>query len=310
MGTMNDSMAHPGEGLASLELPGWKTASSWTSALLLALLFLVSGLWKVVDPLGWSQRISQLNVPQSLSLAGALAFGIAETMGAVLIIVPRFRRWGAILVGVLLLAFMAYFALNYNMLRGAECSCFPWVKRVVGPEFFMGDGLMLLLAVCAGVWSKPSGSLRSAMVIAGVVTVFAFVSYGVEATRQTGTRSPDTVTVNGQPYAVGHGKVLFFFFNPLCTHCFDSAKRMSSFQWGDTRVVGVPVEQMLYAPAFMNETGLKAPITSDVEVLKKTFSYTAYPFAVAVENGREKTALTKFENDEPRATLKQLGFIR
>jgi len=189
---MNDSMAHPGEGLASLELPGWKTASSWTSALLLALLFLVSGLWKVVDPLGWSQRISQLNVPQSLSLAAALAFGIAETLGAVLIIVPRFRRWGAILVGALLLAFMAYFALNYNLLRGAECSCFPWVKRVVGPEFFMGDGLMLLLALCAGVWSKPSGSLRSALVIAGVVTVFAFVSYGVEAVRQTGTRSPDT----------------------------------------------------------------------------------------------------------------------
>jgi hypothetical protein len=54
MGSMNDSMAHPGEGLASLELPGWKTALSWTSAVLLALLFLVSGLWKTVDPVGWS----------------------------------------------------------------------------------------------------------------------------------------------------------------------------------------------------------------------------------------------------------------
>jgi uncharacterized membrane protein YphA (DoxX/SURF4 family) len=307
---MNDSMAHPGEGLASLELPGWKTALSWTSAVLLAVLFLASGLWKTADPLGWSQRISQLKVPEGLSLAGALGFGIAETLGAVLILVPRFRRWGALLIGLLLLAFMGYFALQYNTLRGAECSCFPWIKRVVGPEFFIGDGLMLLLAACAGIWSKPSSSLRSALVIAGVVAVFAFVSYGVEVAGITGVKGPETVAVNGQPYAVGHGKVLYFFFNPLCTHCFDSAKRMSAFTWGDTRVVAVPVEQALYGPAFLNETGLKAVLTSDFENLKKTFGYTAYPFAVAVENGREKSALTKFDGDEPRATLKQLGFIR
>jgi hypothetical protein len=31
---------------------------------------------------------------------------------------------------------------------------------------------------------------------------------------------------------------------------------------------------------------------------------------VALENGREKMPLTKFEGDEPAATLKQLGFIQ
>lgn len=307
---MNDSMAHPGEGLASLELPGWKTALNWASAVLLAILFLASGLWKTADPVGWAQRIAELRVPSSLSLAAALAFGICETLGAVLILVPRFRRWGAILIGALLIAFVGYFALNYSALHGAECSCFPWVKRVVGPEFFLGDGLMLALAVCAGAWSKPSNSMRTALVIAGVVTVFAFVSWGAEAVRQTGTRSPDTITVNGQPYAVGHGKVLFFFFNPMCTHCFDSAKRMSSFQWGDTRVVAVPVEQALYADAFLRETGLKAVVTSDFAKLKTVFRYTAYPYGVAVENGREKAALTVWENDEPATTLKRLGFMK
>lgn len=307
---MNDSMAHPGEGLASLELPGWKTALSWTGAVVLAILFLVSGVWKTADPQGWAQRIAELKMPEGLSLAAALGFGIAETLGAVLILVPRFRRWGAILIGLLLLAFMGYFALNYSTLRGAECSCFPWVKRVVGPEFFLGDGLMLALAACAGVWSKPSGSLRSALVIAGVVAVFAFVSYGVEAARQTGAKAPESIVVNGQPYALGQGKVLLFFFNPLCTHCQESAKRMSSFQWGDTRVVAVPVEQAIYADAFLKETGLKAVVTSDFDKLKHAFGYTAYPFGVAVESGREKAALTTFENDEPRATLKQLGFIQ
>ena len=306
---MNDSMAHPGEGLASLELPGWKTALSWTSATVLAILFLVSGLWKTGDPQGWAQRIAELKIPESLSLAAALGFGIAETLGAVLILVPRFRRWGALLIGILLLAFMGYFLLNYNALRGAECSCFPWVKRVVGPEFFLGDGLMLLLAACAFVWSKPSGSLRAALVIAGAVTVFAFVSYGVEAVRQTGVKAPDSIVVNGQPWAMGRGKVLLFFFNPLCSHCLESAKKMSGFEWGDTRVVAIPVEQSAYAEAFLKETGLKAVISSDFNRLKTIFGYTAYPFAVAVDSGRERAALTRFEDGEPRATLEHLGFI-
>ncbi len=307
---MNHSMAHPGEGLASLELPGWKTALSWTSAALIAILFLASGLWKTVDPQGWAQRITQLNVPASLSLAAALACGIAETLGAVLILVPRFRRWGAILIGFLLLVFMGYFLLNYSALRGADCSCFPWVKRVVGPEFFLVDMLMLGAAACAGIWSKPSGSLRTALVIAGVVAVFAFVSYGVEAARQTGTKAPESIVVDGRPYSLGRGKVLLFFFNPLCTHCFESAKRMSAFAWGETRVVAIPVEQAAYAGAFLKESGLHAVVTSDFQKLKTIFGYTAYPFAVAVDGGREKAALTRFENDEPRATLKQLGFIQ
>ncbi|SPE27869.1 DoxX family protein (fragment) [Candidatus Sulfopaludibacter sp. SbA3] len=169
---------------------------------------------------------------------------------------------------------------------------------------------MLVLACCAGMWSKPSGSLRSAMVIAGVVAVFAFVSYGAEAARQTGTKAPETIAVNGQPYALAHGKVLLFFFNPLCTHCLDSAKRMSAYQWGSTRIVVIPVEQAIYADAFLKEAGLKALVTSDFDKLKQVFGYTAYPFAVAVENGREKAAITRFENDEPRTTLKQLGFIQ
>ena len=302
-------MAQPRQGLSPLELPGWKTALSWIAAFLLACLFLVSGVWKITDAPAAAIRMVQARVPESLSLSAAVAFGIAETLAGVLILVPRFRRWGAILAGLLLAAFLFYFALNYSALRGADCSCFPWVKRVVGPAFFIGDGIMLLLALMAGFWSKPPESLRSALLVLGAVVVFALVSYGVDKARETGTRAPASITVEGQPYSLQSGKVFLFFFHPQCMHCFDASKRMAQFHWGATQVIAIPVEQSQFAKAFLQSTGLRARVSENSDVLEKVFGYTSYPYGVALENGRRKTSLTKFEDPEPAATLKKLGFI-
>jgi len=305
---MNQSIAQPRHEIAALELNVWKSAVSWVTAVLLAAVFLSSGIWKSAAPQDWAVRLSELKVPASLSLAGAIGFGIAETMAGVLLLVPRFRRWGAILTGLLLTAFMIFIGANYAALTGADCSCFPLVKRVVGPGFFVGDGAMLLLAIAAGVWSKPSRSLRTAAIILGAVTVFTFVSYGVGEARQTGTKAPASITVEGQPYSLEHGKILLFFFDPECMHCFNAAKTMSQLNWGSTKVVAIPVSQPQFAPGFLHDTGLKAAVTSDLEMLKKIFPYVNTPSGVALENGREKAALTQFEGDEPAATLKKLDF--
>jgi len=296
--------------LRPLELPGWKSALSWVAAVLLAVLFLVSGLWKITDAQGWAQRITQLRIPAYLSLAAALLCGIAETLGAVLVVVPRFRRWGAILIGLMLVAFMAYFAANYEALRGADCSCFPWVKRLVGPGFFLGDGLMLALAIVAGVWSSPSGRLRPVLVIAGAVAVFALVSSGVNEVRQTGTRAPATITVGGQPYSIERGRYLLFFFHPACTHCLAAAKQMSTLDWGGTKVVAIPVAMPQFASQFLDDSGLKAVVSPEFDRLGAIFGYTSYPFGVAIENGREKAPLTRFDEAEPVSTLRQLGFVK
>jgi uncharacterized membrane protein YphA (DoxX/SURF4 family) len=306
---MNDSMAHPRGGLVSLELPGWKSAVSWVAAFLIALLFLASGIWKITDLQSAAMRMAQAKIPQSLSLAAALTFGIAETVGGVLILVPRFRRWGAVVTALLLIAFMVYIGINYNALRGEECSCFPWLKRAVGPGFFIGDAIMLLLALCAGIWSRRPQNFRSAVLVLGAVAVFAFVSYGVAAVRQSGTRAPESTLVDGRAYSLQNGRVFLFFFDPLCTHCLDAAKRMSQLRWHDTSIVAIPVEMPQYAPGFLRETGLRAVVSSEFEKLAPIFSYTTYPFGVALENGREKAPLTRFEGDEPAATLKKLGFV-
>ena len=306
---MNDSMAQLSLGLVRTDAPGWKSVLSWVSSLVLCGLFLLSGLWKITDVQGTAVRMMQAKVPESLGLAAALFFGIVETVGAVLILVPRLRRWGAVVLGALLLVFLGYFAIQYNTLRGADCSCIPWLKRVVGPGFFVGDGAMLLMAVLAGLGSRRPEGKRAVVLIAAAVAVFAGVSYGVGATRETGTRAPESIVVDGRPYSLEHGKIFLFYFDPACMHCFESAQRMSRMHWGDTRVVGVPISQVQFATQFMQDTGFHMAITTDRDKLKAVFPYAGVPAGVAIENGRQKAALVKFDGEEPAASLKQLGLI-
>jgi uncharacterized membrane protein YphA (DoxX/SURF4 family) len=282
---------------------------SWISSLLLCALFLSSGLWKITDVQGWAVRMAQAKVPESLALATALLIGIAETVGAVMILVPRLRRWGALVLGALLVAFVGYFAIHYSALRGADCSCFPWLKRVVGPGFFVSDGVMLLLALLAALGSRKPQGVRAVALIAAAVAVFAGVSYGVGAARQTGTQAPATILVDGRPYPLEQGKVFLFFFDPACMHCFESAQRMAKLHWADTRVVGVPISQVQFATQFIQDTGFHMAITTDRDKLKAVFPYAGVPAGVAIENGRQKAALVKFDGEEPAATLKQLGLI-
>src|SRR5437879_2332561 len=92
--------------ISAPDLPRWKVALATTFAALLAILFFVSGSWKLTEPYQWSQALTQFLVPGKLALPFTLMLGIGEAFGAVLILVPRFRQWGGWLLGFLLLAFM------------------------------------------------------------------------------------------------------------------------------------------------------------------------------------------------------------
>jgi uncharacterized membrane protein YphA (DoxX/SURF4 family) len=294
----------------TLELPRWKLTLNWIAAVLVAALFLVSGIWKITDPQAAAGRMIQVRIPAGLSLAVALAVGISETMAGVLTIAPRLRRWGASLAALLLIAFMIFVAVEYGSLRGEDCSCFPWVRRVVGPAFFIGDAVMLALAVIAAAWSRRPTGFRAVAVVLGTVIVFALVSFGVAQVRNAGARAPDSIMVDGRPYAIEDGKVFLFFFNPSCTHCLAAAREMSHMNWGATRLIAIPVEHPEWAGQFLTASGLSAVISTDFEKLKQAFDYKTYPFAVALDNGHEKAAMTKFDGDEPMATIKRLGFAQ
>jgi len=223
--------------------------------------------------------------------------------------VPRFRRWGALLASLMLVVFIGYFAINYNAMRGGECGCFPWLKRVVGPGFFIGDGLMLALAVVAGWWAKPSHSKRSAVLVMVVATVFSLVSYGMKLTQQSGLRAPSSIVVAGKPASLEQGKIFLFFFDPSCTHCEDAARIMATLNWGSTKRIAIPVEHPEWADQFFQATGFHAEVSSDLPKLRKTFSFVDAPYAVAIENGRQKSAFTSFQAQEFTANLRKLGFV-
>lgn len=312
---MDDSLPRAGVRLDSHSLPqvepaAWKGIVSHVCAFLMSILFLVAGLWKITDAPGAAVRLAQAKVPQELSLAAAILLGIAETVAAVWILMPRFRRWGSLLMSVLLVAFLIYIGIYYDQLRGEECNCFPWIKRAVGPGFFIGDVIMLAMAALAGWWVRPSHGVRAAVLTAAAVTVFAVVSYGVVVTHQKGVQAPETIMVDGKPFSLQEGRVVIYFFDPECSHCLDAGRRMAKMDWGETRLVVVPTTQPQFAQGFLQATGLKAVVSLDLEPLKKVFPFVSAPAGVAIENGRQKAALSQFEGSEPEDTLRKLNFLQ
>ena len=303
-------MAQAGDETVPLELPPWQRVISHLAAFLLALVYLISGIWKVVDPFAAGVRMAQAQFPQEISLPVAIFVGTCETFAGVLILVPRFRRWGAWLVGLSLLAFMAYIGYHYKVLRGDECNCFPWIQRLVGPMFFITDALMVVGAVLAGWWSRPSQGLRNAALIFGAVAVFAGVSYGISAARLKGTRAPDSIQVEGKRFPLHQGRVFIYVFDPECRHCDEAARVLAKHNWGATRLISVPTRQPQFAVEFVQSTGIKAGISNDAETLRRAFKFVDPPFAIALENGYQRSMLTRFDAEEPAATLRQLGFIQ
>ena len=310
---MSHDAALPAHSPAGLEVPqGWRVALNWTAAILISIVFLVAGLWKASDPIGAAARLAQAKVPEMLSIPAAIGFGIIETTCGVLLLVPRFRQWGAWIASLLLVAFMIFIGIHYNELVGAECSCFPWVKRAVGPQFFIGDGIMLVLAIGAGLGVRKPEGVQAAALIMGAVAVFAFTSYGMAAARNSGAKAPEFLTAeDGKQISLREGKTFVYFFNPACLHCLEAGRKLAALNWGDTHFVGVPTENPQFGSFFMGKAGLqgRGPLAKDYDALKKLFPFDLPPAAVAIENGYQKAMLLQFEGEEPASTLKKLGFV-
>src|SRR5438105_4709502 len=78
----------------SLALPAWKTVISHIAAASVAIIFLASGIAKLVVPFLVQTMFEQFLVPTWGSMPLVILLGIAETLGGLLVLMPRYRRWG------------------------------------------------------------------------------------------------------------------------------------------------------------------------------------------------------------------------
>lgn len=291
-------------------MPAWQRIAGHVAALAVAILFLTAGIWKMSAPFTWARMVEDLRVPYQFSLPLTLALAVSETLAGVLVLIPRFRRWGAWLAAILLVVFMIYIGVNYQTLVGKDCSCFPWVKRTVGPGFFMGDAGMLLAALLAAWFSRRPTGIRGAGIVLGIVALGAAASFGLATARLSGTKAPETITVDGRPYSLQRGRIFLFFYDPQCGHCDEAARHMSKYQWkDDVTVIGIPTQQPQWAASFLHDTGLKAKTSLDLALLKKTFPFGDPPYGVLLENGRERAPVPHYDEPEPGDTLRKLGVI-
>ncbi len=294
---------------APIALPTWKRWLCTVSAVLLALLFIVAGVWKITDPLATTARMVQALIPVSLALPTALCAGIFETWAGIMLIVPRWRRWGGWLSVLMLIAFMVYIGAFYTQLRGEDCNCFPWIQRAVGPAFFIGDAVMILMGIPAILWSVKPFAFRRAFVVLGILGVFSLSVYGVTVAQQSGLQAPKSIIVDGKPYSLEHGRVFLFFFDPECSHCLFSARKISKWEWQNVRVVAVSTVNPQWTDYFLKSSGLLVPASNDPKPLREVFSFTDPPYAVAIEHGRQVKAFPVFDEKEPEATLRELGWL-
>jgi hypothetical protein len=281
-------------------------------ACLLAIVFLVSGGWKMLDPFKTGELLEQAKVPAGWGVIGAATLGTLEVFTAFLLFVRRYRRWGGILGSALLIFFIGWIGFYYHSLVGQECSCFPIIKRSIGPMFFVSDGLMLLLGLAAWAWSERSESFKTPALVLCALAVLAGGSFAVGESRIVHAQIPVPVIVDAKPADLSKGKVFIFFYDPSCMHCDAAARFMSGFDWTDTRVVSVPTINPQWAGSFLHDTGLKAGTSLELDKLKKTFPFVDPPYGVALKDGVVKSTFGQaaFSAPSPKAQLEGLGFVK
>jgi uncharacterized membrane protein YphA (DoxX/SURF4 family) len=267
------------------------------AALLMAVVFVASGGYKMLMPLDAAERLTQVLIPGNLSVAAAVTLAITELFAAIMLLMPRYRRFGAAIMLAMLVAFCIYVGVNFERLQGEDCGCFPWIKRAVGPVFFISNGVMILLAGIAGWWASHSSSwwsprpVRTSVVVLGALTLLSVGSAAWASARETGLEAPATLRVNGQVLSLADAPTFLYLYDPECAHCLQSAKMMAQWKWGSTRVLAVPTINPEWGQFLLNDSGFPAQLATDPEDLKAlraVFEFANPPYGVALKRGRAR----------------------
>jgi peroxiredoxin len=115
--------------------------------LILAAVFLVSGISKLFDLSGAQAAMRSFGVPESMTRSGGILLPIVEIVIAILLIPVATAKWGALLALVLLVVFIA--GVGYNLARGRkfDCHCFGQLtKSEIGTSTLVRNVILAVLA--------------------------------------------------------------------------------------------------------------------------------------------------------------------
>ena len=126
------------------------TAVSWLARLVLAGVFLVAAVPKLLDPAAFAAAIGNFRVcPESMVNAIATVVPALELCGALALLTP-WRRGGALLLGALLIAFTALLASSLARGLDLDCGCFGTTAQaepVTPLDLLRNAGLLALVVL-------------------------------------------------------------------------------------------------------------------------------------------------------------------
>jgi peroxiredoxin/uncharacterized membrane protein YphA (DoxX/SURF4 family) len=115
--------------------------------LILAAVFLVSGIAKLFDLSGAQAAMRSFGVPESMTRGSGILLPIVEILVAILLLPVATAKWGALIALVLLVVFIA--GISYNLSRGRkfDCHCFGELTHSeIGPSTLVRNVVLAVLA--------------------------------------------------------------------------------------------------------------------------------------------------------------------
>ena len=116
--------------------------------IILAVVFLVAGIGKLLDLKGSKSAMLGFGLPESVAQPASIALPIVELITAILLIPKSTAWWGAILAFLLLAAFVGGIAYNMSKGRAPDCHCFGQIhSEPAGPSTLIRNGLLGAVAL-------------------------------------------------------------------------------------------------------------------------------------------------------------------
>jgi uncharacterized membrane protein YphA (DoxX/SURF4 family) len=242
----------------------------WVLALALAVVFGSSGIWKLYAPAQAGIRQVEAGVPSAYALPWAVVLGAFELFAAVLLVVPAWRRGGALLAGALALSFMIYMGARYSELKGMECGCMPGRHRALDGWFFVEDGAMLAAAMAVAWLAGSAAAFRRAfwkpaLALLLIVCVGA-ASATLERTMLAGNASLSLRVMDRSGKVAEmplspRSETLLYFMSPSCLDCQRASLVIGKLRLAAPLVV-VPDSRAESIYEYLNQAGIKNAVIS------------------------------------------------